>query len=72
VSISLPANSAGLFGVPKINVAQVIYQAILKFNETKGLIYREFAWWFGGLPNMSNTNENIIPQKSDTAPLLFI
>jgi len=35
VSISLPAISAGLFGVPKIDVAQAIYQAVLKFDETK-------------------------------------
>jgi len=34
-SIALPAISAGLFGVPKIDVAQALYQAILKFDETK-------------------------------------
>jgi len=34
-SIALPAISAGLFGVPRINVAQALYQAILKFDETE-------------------------------------
>jgi len=34
-SIAVPAISAGFFGVPKIAVAQELYQAILKFNETE-------------------------------------
>jgi len=34
-SIAVPAISSGIFGVPKIDVAQVIYQAILKFDETE-------------------------------------
>jgi len=34
-SIALPAISARLFGVPKIDVAQALYQAILKFDETE-------------------------------------
>jgi len=34
-SIAVLAISAGLFCVPKINVAQALYQAILKFDETK-------------------------------------
>jgi len=35
VSIALPAISAGLFRVPKIDVAQALYQAVLKFDEKK-------------------------------------
>jgi len=34
-SIFLPAISSGLFAVPKIDVAQAMYQALLKFDETK-------------------------------------
>jgi len=34
-SIAVPAISAGLFGVPKVDVAQALYQAILKFDETE-------------------------------------
>jgi len=34
-SIALPAISAGLFGAPKIEVAQALYQAILNCDETK-------------------------------------
>jgi len=35
VSMSLPAISAGLFGVLKSDVAQAMYQAILKFDKSK-------------------------------------
>jgi len=34
-SIAVLAISAGLFGVPKIDVAQALYQAVLKFDETE-------------------------------------
>jgi len=34
-SIAVPAISSGLFGLPKIDVAQALYQAILKFDETE-------------------------------------
>jgi len=34
-SMALPAISSGLFGVPKIDVAQALYQTILKLDETK-------------------------------------
>jgi len=71
-SIALPAISAGIFGVPKIDVAQALYQAILKFDETKpgfvktvqlvnidrcvtDLMNKEFAWWFGGMPECVST-----------------
>jgi len=33
--IAVPAISSGIFGVPKIDVAQALYQAILKFDETE-------------------------------------
>jgi len=34
-SIALPAISAGLFGVPKIDVAEALYKAILEFDESE-------------------------------------
>jgi len=34
-SIAVPAISSGIFGVPKIDVAQALYQAAMKFDETK-------------------------------------
>jgi len=34
-SIAVLAISSGIFGVPKIDVAQALYEAILKFDETK-------------------------------------
>jgi len=34
-SIALPAISAGLFGVPNIDVAEALYMAILKFDESE-------------------------------------
>jgi len=34
-SIALPAISSGLFGVPKIDIAQALYEAIVKFDETE-------------------------------------
>jgi len=34
-SIAVPAISSGIFGVPKTDVVQALYKAILKFDETK-------------------------------------
>jgi len=63
-------------------VAQALYQAILKFDETEPrfvktvqlvnlnrgvtyLINKEFAWWFGGVPEKCVFTEcrTTIPQK---------
>jgi len=41
-SLSLPASSSGLFGVPKIDVAQAMYQALLKFDKKRPNQVKEF------------------------------
>jgi len=85
-SLSLPAISSGVFGVPRIDVAQVMYQAILKFDHTrpnhvkevrivnKGLktttvMDKEFKWWFGQKPHMSDQYQDRLRINDTELPL---
>jgi len=88
-SLSIPAISTGLFGVPRVDVAQAMYQAILKFDQTRPnhvkevrivnieletttVIYKEFKWWFGQAPHMSDQCQAQLEINDIDVPLLFI
>jgi len=88
-SLSLPAISSGVFGVLKIDVAQAMYQALVKFDETRRnhvkevrivnvdletttILEKEFKWWFGQTPLISERYQEILMTDGTESLLLFI
>jgi len=87
--LSIPAIRSGLFGVPRSDVAQAMYQAILKFDQTRPnhvkevtivnidletttAMDKEFKWWFGQAPRMSDQCKDHRGINDIDVPLLFI